>query len=226
MDISHFYQEKGAGEPLLLLHGNGENSEYFVHQLDELSAHYRVIALDTRGHGKTPRGSVPFTIRQFAEDLASFMDAIRLEKAHILGFSDGANIAMCFAIRYPHRVNKLILNGGNLTAAGIKRRTQLPIELSYRMANAFASKSPEAKRHAELLGLMVNDPNLSPADISTISAQTLVIAGTHDMVKTRHTRLIADSIPNSTLCILSGDHFVANKQYAAFNRAVLRFLTE
>ena len=226
MDITHFYQEKGSGEPLLLLHGNGENSAYFVHQLDELSPYYRVIAPDTRGHGKTPRGCAPFTIRQFADDLAAFMDVLQLKKAHILGFSDGANIAMCFAIRYPHRVNRLILNGGNLTAAGMKRRIQLPIELGYRIANTFASKSPEARQHAELLGLMVNDPNLSSADLSKITAKTLVIAGTHDMVKTDHTKLIADSIANSTLLLLKGDHFIANKQYTAFNHAVLRFLTE
>ena len=81
---------------------------------DEFSKHYQVYAVDTRGHGKTPRGIEPFTIRQFAEDLLGFMDEYQIEKAHILGFSDGANIAMIFAIRYPERVDRLILNGGNL----------------------------------------------------------------------------------------------------------------
>ena len=68
MDIKHYYIEKGQGEPLILLHGNGEDSTYFVNQIDEFSSYYRVLALDTRGHGQTPRGEASFTIRQFADD--------------------------------------------------------------------------------------------------------------------------------------------------------------
>ena len=68
------------------------------------SKHFRVIALDTRGHGRTPRGDAPFTIRQFADDLLAFLDAQGIGKADILGFSDGGNIAMVFALKYPERV--------------------------------------------------------------------------------------------------------------------------
>ena len=100
MDIQLNYIEKGSGEPLILLHGNGEDSTYFVHQIESFSKEYRVLALDTRGHGKTPRGTAPFTIRQFAEDLCAFMDQHEIPKAHILGFSDGGNIALTFALRY------------------------------------------------------------------------------------------------------------------------------
>ena len=133
MDIRHFCMEKGTGEALILLHGNGEDSGHFKYQMEEFSSDYRVIALDTRGHGRTPRGDAPFTIRQFAEDLAAFMDRLDINSAHILGFSDGANIAMCFAAKYPHRVKKLILNGGNLNTKGVKASTQIPIELGYRI---------------------------------------------------------------------------------------------
>ena len=73
-DIKLHYEEKGAGTTLILLHGNGEDGSYFVHQMDYFSERYRVIALDTRGHGKSPRGDKPFTIRQFAEDLRAFLD--------------------------------------------------------------------------------------------------------------------------------------------------------
>lgn len=72
-----YYKEKGQGEPLILLHGNRENHEYFRNQIEYFSKSYRVIALDTRGHGKSPRGDEPFTIRQFAEDLREFMDEKR-----------------------------------------------------------------------------------------------------------------------------------------------------
>lgn len=224
MDIEHFYIEKGQGEPLILLHGNGENCDYFAGQTDAFARRFHVYALDTRGHGKTPRGNAPFTIRQFADDLLAFMDAHGIDKAHLLGFSDGGNIAMIFAMKYPERVNKLILDGANLDAKGVKRSIQIPIEIGYRIAKTFAKKSDEARRNAEMLGLMVNDPNVRPEELSAIKAKTLVMAGTKDMIKEDHTRLIARSIPDSRLVILEGDHFIANKCPAAFNQAVLDFL--
>lgn len=75
MDIDLYYQEKGNKDktPLILLHGNGEDGSYFKNQIDYFSDKYRVIALDTRGHGKSPRGTEPFTIEQFSCDLYDFM---------------------------------------------------------------------------------------------------------------------------------------------------------
>ena len=226
MDVEHFYIEKGQGEPLILLHGNGENCDYFAGQIDVFAQQYHVYALDTRGHGKTPRGDAPFTIRQFADDLLAFMDAHDIDKAHILGFSDGGNIAMIFAMKYPERVLRLILDGANLDAKGVKPSIQIPIEIGYRFAKMFAKKSAEARKHAELLGLMVNDPNVRPEELSAITAKTLVIAGNKDMIKESQTRLIASNIRDSQLVILKGDHFIANKCPEAFNRAVLAFLRD
>lgn len=224
MDIDLHYIEMGSGEPLILLHGNGEDGSYFKHQLEPFAKHFHVIAPDTRGHGKTPRGDAPFTIRQFAEDLLGFLDEHGIGKAHILGFSDGGNIAMVFAMAHPGRVGKLILDGANLDAGGVKRRVQIPIEIGYRIARLFAGKSPDARKNAEMLGLMVNDPNVRPEELGRIQAPTLVVAGTRDMIKEAHTRLIARSIPGAEMAIIPGDHFVANKNPEAFNEAVLKFL--
>ena len=224
MDIKHYFIENGQGNPLILLHGNGEDNEYFVGQIDALSRYYHVYALDTRGHGKTPRGEAPFTIRQFADDLLAFMDEHHIGKANILGFSDGGNIAMVFAMKHPDRVDRLILDGANLDAKGVKPSIQIPIEIGYRFARLFARKSEEAARHAEMLGLMVNDPNVSPEELAKIQSKTLVMAGTRDMIKEKHTRLIASHIRDSRLVFIDGDHFIANKCPDAFNRAVLEFL--
>ena len=224
MDIEHYYEEKGKGEPLILLHGNGEDSSYFKGQIDAFAVFYHVYALDTRGHGSTPRGKMPFTIRQFADDLLMFMDEHKIEKANIIGFSDGGNIAMVFAIHYPDRVNKLVLNGANLNAGGVKRATQIPIEIGYRIARLFSGKSESAHRNAEMLGLMVNDPNVEPEELRRITAKTLVIAGTRDMIKEDHTKLIAENIPDSELAIIEGDHFIASKRPKDFNDVVLGFL--
>ncbi|MBO4419958.1 MAG: alpha/beta fold hydrolase [Oscillospiraceae bacterium] len=224
MDIEHFFLEKGQGAPLILLHGNGENCDYFRGQIDVFAERYHVYALDTRGHGKTPRGRAPFTIRQFAQDLLEFMDGKGMERAHLLGFSDGGNIAMVFALAHPERVDRLILNGANLNAAGVRRSTQIPIEMGYRIAKRFSGKSASARVNAEMLGLMVNEPNVEPEALAAITAKTLVIAGTKDMILESHTRLIAESIPDSRLVLLPGSHFVANKNPEAFNQAVLDFL--
>ena len=225
MDILHHHIERGTGFPLILLHGNGEDVGYFEHQMEPFAQHFRVIAIDTRGHGLTPRGEAPFTIRQFAEDLLAFMDRQGIGKAHILGFSDGGNIAMIFAMTHPERVERLILNGANLDATGVKARFQIPIEIGYRMAKRFAGKSPEARRKAELLGLMVHDPDVRPEELSRIHCPTLVIVGDRDMIRDRHTRLIAASIPGAALTVLPGSHFVANRNPEAFNEAALQFLT-
>ena len=131
---------------------------------------------------------------------------------------------MVFALRYPERVDRLILNGGNLDPSGVKRRVQLPIELGWRLARL--SRSPEARSKAELLGLMVCDPNIPAEELTRIRARTLVIAGTRDMIRTSHTKRIAAAIPGARLVLLEGDHFIAARQPRAFNKAVLDFLLE
>lgn len=226
MDIELYYQEKGTGEPFIFLHGNGENSSYFNNQISYFQSKYRVIALDTRGHGKSPRGNAPFTIEQFSCDLYDFMNAHQISSAIILGFSDGANIAMKFAMKHPDMVKALILNGGNLNPKGVKRTTQIPIEIGYKIARHFAAKSPDAGKNAEMLGLMVNDPNIEPHELSRITMPTLVICGTNDMIKESHTKEIAGNLPDVALTILKGTHFIANKCPAEFNRAVDDFLNQ
>ena len=237
-DIKLYYEEKGAGTPLILLHGNGEDGSYFVHQMDYFSERYRVIALDTRGHGKSPRGDKPFTIRQFAEDLRAFLDEQGIERADLLGFSDGGNIALIFAMRYPQRVGRLVLNGANLYSAGVKPSVQIPIIMEYRIASFLAGcrKSGgekrwnrKAERKAELLGLMVNDPDIRPEELSenrNPEIPKLVIAGDRDMIKDEHTRLIYASLPNAQIRVMKGSHFIAKESPDEFNRIVDEFLND
>lgn len=225
-DISLCYTKQGGGPPFILLHGNGEDGSYFVHQMEYFSSRYTVYAVDTRGHGRSPRGTAPFTIAQFAQDLSDFMNEHDILRAPILGFSDGANIALTFALAHPGRVSRLILNGGNLDPSGVKPHIQIPIVLGYKIASLFAEKSPKAKAHAEMLGLMVNEPHIEPEALQRLRVRTLVIVGTKDMIKDEHTLLIAHSLPRSRLEIIAGDHFIASKNPDAFNRAVDQFLSE
>lgn len=225
-DISLCYTKQGGGPPLILLHGNGEDGSYFTHQMEYFSPRYTVYAVDTRGHGHSPRGEAPFTITQFAQDLSDFMNEHDILRAPILGFSDGANIALTFALAHPGRVSRLILNGANLDPSGVKAQVQIPIILGYKLASLFAKRSEKAKAHAEMLGLMVNEPHIDPKALQSLRTRTLVIVGTKDMIKDEHTLLIAHSLPRGRLEVIAGDHFIAAKNPHAFNEAVDQFLSE
>lgn len=224
MDIVLYYKEEGKGYPLILLHGNGENSEYFKHQIKYFASKYRVIAVDTRGHGMSPRGTSEFTIGQFADDLNKLMERLSISQAIILGFSDGANTAMKFVFKYPDKVKALILNGGNLNSKGVKTLIQFPIDLGYKFTKLFANKSKEAKKNMEMLGLMVNEPNIQTHELKNIQVPTLVIVGSKDMIKESHTRQIAKNISGSELRIIKGNHFIANKEHELFNETIEEFL--
>ena len=225
-DIHLHYTRQGSGPPLLLLHGNGEDGSYFARQLDQFSAVRTVYALDTRGHGQSPRGAGTFTMARFAQDRLAFMDEQKLERAHLLGFSDGGNIALTFALLHPERVDRLVLNGANLDPGGMNPVIQIPIVLGYRLASLFAGRSPEARLHAEILGLMVNEPRIPPEALKELRLPVLVIAGTRDMIREAHTRMIAGALPDSRLVLIPGDHFIAARNPEAFNQAVEAFLNE
>ena len=221
MDIQLHYTEHGSGEPLILLHGNGEDSSYFEHQIAYFQNHFRVIAVDTRGHGGSPRGTTPLMLNQFSDDLRAFMDELGIASAHILGFSDGANVAMLFALAHPTRVKSLVLNGGNLFPEGLTEQTRREIDDEYEQAVAANDESL-----LELLRLMIDEPHIDPVQLSELSMPTLVVAGTDDMIEETHTRLIAESIPNAQLAIIEGTHFVAFENSDAFNRVVSEFLSK
>lgn len=216
MDISLYFEEYGSGFPLILLHGNGGSGREFENQIGCFSKKYRVIAVDTRGHGQSPRGEKPFTLSQFAEDLHGFMLENGIEKAHILGFSDGGNIATLFALRYPEMVEKLILNGSNLDPFGMKTELFLQILHEYRTASD--------ERSREMLGLMLFEPNVSPKELKGLLMPTLVLVGKNDAIRRGHTARIVKNIPICQLRVLEGDHFILQSNPEAYNAAVAEFL--
>ena len=224
MNFSLNFTEKGYGAPLILLHGNGESSGYFVNQIDRFANEYRVIAVDTRGHGASPRGNKPFTLETFADDLKNLLDSLNIEKANILGFSDGGNIAVIFALKYPERVASLVLNGANLFHSGLKSSFLIPVKVLFAVFSLLSHFSRRAKRRSELLYLMAKQPNIQPERLSGIKCPVLVIAGTQDVIKEKHTKLIAASLPDSSLCFLKGGHSIAKTNSVEFNSAVEKFL--
>ena len=218
------YVEKGTGKPLILLHGNGENLSIFNKFSDVFSQKFRVIAIDTRGHGKTPMGEENFSLYQFAEDLKEFMDFHNIEKANILGFSDGGNIALIFASRYPERVIKLIANGANSKPSGMKNFIHIGMWLVYVLACALSGISKKQAKIKMLYKIMLFEPNLTDEDLKKISAPTLILTGTDDMIKEKESKYLANTIPNAEICFVLGGHFILKENFKDYCFAVKKFL--
>ena len=222
--VSIYYEVRGKkGPALIMLHGNGEDHTIFDRAVDYLEQAFTVYLVDTRGHGDSPRGSAPFTLEQFAGDLKEFLDQMGIASCHLLGFSDGGNIALLFALKYARYLKKLVLNGADLRPSGVKLSTQVPIVLHW-CASGLAMLGGGSAARWEMLNLMVTQPHISRRALKDLEVPTLVIAGDRDMIRESHTRAIAAALPDSRLAILPGDHFVARRNWAAFNAAVLEFL--
>ncbi len=224
-----FYSEYFPADPqaptLILLHGNGENHTYFVKQIPAFSPHFRLVLMDTRGQGQSTGGDGELNFSVFAADLLALMDHLQIAKAHLLGFSDGGNLALTFALAHPERVQSLILNGANLNPGGVKLSTQLPIVLGYGCCRLLSPFSHKARQNGAVLGLMVNHPHIPPQALAALTMPALVIVGERDMIRDRHSQLIARSLPNAQFVrIPGGDHFCAAKCPEVFNHAVLSFL--
>lgn len=116
-----FYSEYFPADPqaptLILLHGNGEDHTYFVKQIPAFSPHFRLVLMDTRGQGQSTGGDGELNFSVFAADLLALMDHLQIAKAHLLGFSDGGNLALTFALAHPERVQSLTSTAQTLSPA-------------------------------------------------------------------------------------------------------------
>ncbi len=183
-------------EILVLLHGNGEDGRLFSSVIPKLSENCAVLTIDSRGHGKSTAGNEPFTIDLFAEDLSKLSDELNLGHFSLLGFSDGANVALTYAVRHPERLSHLALFGANLSPEGLRTAFRIRLTLSYFAARKKANRDEAHRLSCELLSLMVNHPHISPRVTANIPCPTLVADGEHDLIKRKHTDEIARSIPH------------------------------
>ena len=224
MDIELFYEETGSGEPLILLHGNGEDHTIFDNVAKHFAKKYRVIAIDTRGHGKSPLGDEPFSLYQFAEDLNEFMNEQKIEKANILGFSDGGHIALLFASEYPEKVIKLIANGANTKPSGIKPLVHLAMLFRYMLYSVAAAFSGKFELKKALYYIMLHEPHITKEELEQITAPTLVLVGTEDLIRESESKYIKKSIPNSEIVFILGNHFIVKNNTKDYIFAVEKFL--
>lgn len=223
-DANLYYEVYGAGEPLLLLHGNSGSIHAFYKQIPELSKNFKVIAVDSRGQGKSTDDSVsPLTYDGFADDMKQLLDSLHITKANILGWSDGGNTGLIMAIKYPSYVNKLAVTGAVLapTTDAVETSTFKEVRKQRDKVKGTTLSDVKSKR---LLTLLLDEPNIPVSDLKQIKAPVLVMAGEKDMVKEKHTRTIAGNIPNSKLVIFkNATHYVPVEKYKEFNDAIIEF---
>ncbi len=222
-----YYELHGdKGEYLVLLHGNGESMKRMQHQIEYFSQKYRVLAIDSRGHGESGFGQGMLNLSTMALDVENVLAELNIERVNILGFSDGANIAMLFAIKRPEMVSRLILVGGNLKPSGMQTDVLIAVKAAYYLTKIAGHFDKKLGLENEYYFLMAKEPDITPAMLKRITAKTLIIVGNKDMIKPKHSRLIADSIPNARLLTLEGDHFIIYRTPQLFNEKAEEFLTE
>ncbi|MBC8585254.1 alpha/beta fold hydrolase [Youxingia wuxianensis] len=220
-----YYRIYGSGEKtLLLLHGNGEDYSCFRSQIVPFSREYRVVAIDSRGHGSSTMGK-EISISIMVHDVICVMDALKIHQADVVGYSDGGNIALGLLIQHPQRIGKAVLAGANLYPQGVRGIAQRPVEAGYFLCRQMGRFSPKAKEKAKILGLMVNEPHYTVAELSRINNPVLVMAGEKDIIKPEHTRLIYKGIPGARLVIIpKAGHNIFGEAPGQTNKAILDFL--
>ncbi|WP_051349410.1 alpha/beta fold hydrolase [Chryseobacterium gregarium] len=222
--VKLYYEVYGEGEPLLLIHGNNASMGSFDKQLDILSKKYRVVGLDSRGQGMSTSDDKKLTYELMADDVNVFLDKMNLKNVNILGWSDGGNIAVILAMEHPDKVKKMAIMGtvlyNNKTSVFPEINKILNDQIKEMKKNGIA----ESDMNYRLKILLLTEPNINPDSLKKIKAPTLVMAGEHDVMPEKHTKLIADKIPNSKILIFKGaDHEAPMKISEKFNKAVLEF---
>lgn len=183
-----FYRVTGKGEPLLLIHGNGENQKIFYKAAMVLKEHFTCYLVDSRGHGKSaPADALDYAT--MAEDLRQMLEKLDLHDVNYYGFSDGGIIGLILA-QHTDRLKRLIVSGANTDPHGVK-------DWLYNTFAVVNKIHPDAK-----VAMMLEQPHISNEELQRISVPTFVLAGEKDLIKEEHTRNIAANIPNAELKII------------------------
>ncbi|MGX7148762.1 alpha/beta fold hydrolase [Enterococcus ureasiticus] len=222
-----YYEISGSGFPLFLLHGNGGSGKYFEKQVPEFSHYFTVFTVDSRGHARSTNASDTLTFDQMAADLYLIMELEHVAKANIIGFSDGANLAMVFAKKYPEKLHRLVLNAGNTVVKGVSLPIRMVTAIQYVFLKILSLFNKKAKKYLLTVRLMMRDIGVSKSDLQKLSAKTLVIVGKYDIIKRVHSIYLAKEIPNASFILVPNQgHSFAKKDPETFNREILTFLQE
>jgi pimeloyl-ACP methyl ester carboxylesterase len=232
-----WYAEWGAdrpGAPVLLLHGGFANSDYFGNLIPVLiRGGYRVIAMDSRGHGRSEGTSQPITYDLMTSDVIGLLDALNVAKVSLVGWSDGGCIGYDIAINHPERLARLFTFGANADVSGIAHGGEpSPVFSAYwtRVQEEYRHLSPTPNEwpafSADVLRMWKTLPAFTPAQLATIAVPTTIADGQYDdAIVRQHLEYIVATIPRAKLLILPNvGHIAMLQDPEAFNAAVLNFL--
>jgi len=231
--ISVHYAIYGHGSPVIFLHGGLANADYWGNQVPTVAAHHTVIVMDSRGHGRSTRDARAYGYDLMADDVVALMDDLKVAKADIVGWSDGAILGIDLAMRHRERVGKVFAFAANTATSGVKEGVEKnPTFAAYieRAGHEYEKQSAtptEYDAFVSQIGKMWAElPNWSDAQLKAIDTPILVVDGDHDeAIKREHTDTIAATIPHAGLLILPNvSHFAFLQDPRQFNFAILHFL--
>ena len=221
-----YYEVYGAGEPVLIVHGNGGKIADLAAQIDHFRKRYKVIAMDSRDQGKSGDSPDKITYEKMTDDLAALLDHLKTGPVYVLGWSDGGIEALLLGIRHPAKVKKIAAMAANLnpSEAAVYPEVWAMVRSMIDAMPAATMETPQGKRELKVMQMMFDEPNIDPKALEAITAPTLVLAGDHDLIRDEHTLEIFHHLPNSQLCIFPGaGHMIPFDDPARFNGTVERF---
>ena len=230
--IKIWYATFGHGQPVVMLHGGLSNANYWGKQVRVLDRHYRVIVMDSRGHGRSTRNDQPYGYDLMASDVLGLMDYLKVRKAAIVGWSDGAIIGLDIAMHHPERVSKLFAFAANSDPSGVADIAHSPV------FNAFIARAGEEYRHLsptptqykafvdQITRMWETQPHWTAADLEKIHVPTWIVDADHDeAIKRENTEFMAAHIPGAGLLIQPEvSHFSFLQDPRQFTNDVLHFL--
>ena len=230
--IRIWYAEFGRGEPVILLHGGLANANYWGNQVPALAKIYHVIVMDSRGHGRSTRDDRPFGYDLMASDVIGLMQFLKIDKAAIVGWSDGAILGLDIAIHHPERLTKLFAFAANSDPSGVKDVSKSPVFTAYiaRAEKEYEKLSTTPSEYqsflAQITKMWETQPNWTADDLRGIKVPIWIVDADHDeAIKRENTEFMAQEIPGSGLLIQPGvSHFSLLQDPAQFTNDVLHFL--
>jgi pimeloyl-ACP methyl ester carboxylesterase len=230
-----WYGAYGAGAPVILLHGGLGHGGNWGYQVPALIAKgYRVVVIDSRGHGRSTRDEQPYSYELMASDVLAVMNALRCDLAALVGWSDGACTALILAAKQPSRVAGVFFFACNMDSSGTRPFESTPtVERCFsRHAEDYRqlSATPEEFKHfVEDVSLMQRtQPNYSERDLARISVPVRIVQGERDeFIRREHVEYLARTISGASLIFLNGvSHFAPLQRPEQFNRTMLEFVDE
>jgi len=227
-----FGPKASQGEPVILLHGGLANANYWGNQVKALQSRYRIIVMDSRGHGRSSRDDKPYGYDLMASDVIALMDFLKIPKAAIVGWSDGAIIGLDIALTHPDRLTKLFAFAANSDPSGVSDITSSPVFNAFiaRAEKEYEKLSPTPTEYKSFLGqiekMWETQPNWTADDLGRIAVPVWIVDADHDeAIKRENTEFMAGNIPNAGLLLQPEvSHFSFIQDPEQFAADVLHFL--